>query len=49
MTGHLRKKLRRNSDGYLKIFFLGTAGLVGYQFFPYMGTGSSSFWVGLSA
>jgi hypothetical protein len=26
----------------LKIFFLGPAGLVGYQFFPYMGTGSST-------
>jgi hypothetical protein len=45
----LEEEAEKKFGWILKIFFLGTAGLVGYQFFPYMGTGSSSFWVGLSA
>jgi hypothetical protein len=38
----LEEEAEKKFGWILKIFFLGTAGLVGYQFFPYMGTGSSS-------
>jgi hypothetical protein len=34
----LEEEAEKKFGWILKIFFLGTAGLVGYQFFPYMGT-----------
>jgi hypothetical protein len=33
----LEEEVEKKFGWMLKIFFIGTAGLVGWQFFPYMG------------
>ena len=45
----LEEEAEKKFGWILKIFFLGTAGLVGYQFFPYMGINSFTTGIELSA
>jgi len=45
----LEEEAEKKFGWILKIFFLGTAGLVGYQFFPYMGTDPVSTGIELPA